>query len=281
MGCKTLYSNYVILLRSDGKVDVFGPNSKELNITDPPPGVKYTQIGCGEMHLVLIMSNGNAVGFGSNKEYQCNIPYLPEGVIYTQVAAGRRHTVLLRSDGTAIAFGDNGDGTAIAFGDNGDGQFNIPDLPEGVIYTQVSAGSNNTMLLRSDGKVVVSGSDINKWNIPNLEQGVNYTQVSVSGYHAVLLRSDGKVETVGENTNNQCDIPELSEGLWYGNFPAKKITFQFVANNTIATSFAGSGKRIINIDITPNTTIRDIWNKLSDYLNTRHLSIVIGGYINL
>merc|ERR1712137_166139 len=62
--------------------------------------------------------------------------------------AGHGHTVLLRSDGRAVSCGFNGFG-----------QCNIPDLPDGVTYSQVSAGYEHTVLLRSDGRAVACGEN--------------------------------------------------------------------------------------------------------------------------
>ena len=51
---------------------------------------------------------------------------------------GSDHTVLLRSDGIVV----------VAIGSNDHGQCNIPSLDEGMTYTQVAAGFQNTVLLR-------------------------------------------------------------------------------------------------------------------------------------
>ena len=56
--------------------------------------------------------------------------------------AGFFHTVLLKNDGHVVACGYN------HFG-----QCTIPALPDGVTYSQVSAGATHTVLLKSDGDV--------------------------------------------------------------------------------------------------------------------------------
>lgn len=66
-------------------------------------------------------------------------------------AANDNHTVVLRSDGAAVACGAN----AV-------GECDIPDLDEGMSYTQVSAGLTHTALLRSNGTVVACG-DNEQW----------------------------------------------------------------------------------------------------------------------
>ena len=69
------------------------------------------------------------------------------------------------------------DGTAVAFGRNQHGQCDIPQLEEGVRYTQVSAGEHHTVLLRSDGTVVACGETARgQCTFPALEEGVRYVQ---------------------------------------------------------------------------------------------------------
>ena len=68
------------------------------------------------------------------------------------------HSVLLRSDGSALACGLNAHKRC-----------NIPALPKGLAYTQVSAGGAHAACLRSDGSVVVCGmNDHGQCNIPSL-----------------------------------------------------------------------------------------------------------------
>ena len=98
----------------------------------------------------------------------------------------------------------------VACGLNDEDQCNIPDLPEGETYIQVSAGHSHTVLLKSDGHVVACGDTAyGKCNIPNLPKGATYTQASAAYLHTVLLRSDGDVVAFGDNYRGQCNIPSL------------------------------------------------------------------------
>ena len=68
----------------------------------------------------------------------------------------------------------------------------IPPLPDGMTYTQVSAGHFHTVLLRSDGVAVACRTIFfGQCDIPRLEDGMTYTQVSAGQKYSVLLRSDG------------------------------------------------------------------------------------------
>mmetsp|Transcript_32941 Transcript_32941/g.71042 ORF Transcript_32941/g.71042 Transcript_32941/m.71042 type:complete len:222 (-) Transcript_32941:16-681(-) len=121
------------------------------------------------------------------------------------VSSGPGHTVLLR-----------GDGNAVACGRNDFGQCTIPQLDDGISYTQVSARAMHTVLLRSDGNAVACGQNVaGECDIPCLADGMTYTQVSAGLHHTVLLRSDGDAVTCGRNDSGQCDIPTLDPGTWY------------------------------------------------------------------
>ena len=88
------------------------------------------------------------------------------------------------------------DGRAVACGRNKDGQCDIPDLPEGIKYWQVSAGAFHTLLLRSDGQAVACGK-ATLCNIPELPDGIEYVQVAAGAFHSILLQSNGGVILVG------------------------------------------------------------------------------------
>ena len=83
-------------------------------------------------------------------------------------------------------------------------------------YTQVSAGSGHSVLLRSDGIAVAVGqNDEGQCNIPLLEDGMSYTDVLAGGLHTLLFRSDGQVVVCGRNDEGQCNIPSLEAGSCY------------------------------------------------------------------
>ena len=210
---------HTVLLRNDGHAVAFGWN--EYSRCNVPrlrlnQGITYTQVSAGHKHTVLLRSDGQAVAFGCRAFGRCGIPPLDEGISYTQVSAGGCHTVLLRSDGEAVTCG-SGDGVAVAVESAVKGQCSIPPLTEGLKYTQVSAGMNHTVLLRSDGKAVACRSFLEdgRCKIPPLDQGISYTQVSAGGRHTVLLRSDGSAVACGSNDEGQCIIPLLDEELFY------------------------------------------------------------------
>eukprot|EP00438_Fugacium_kawagutii_P014428 Skav236083 [mRNA] locus=scaffold2211:423592:432683:- [translate_table: standard] len=95
-------------------------------------------------------------------------------------------------------------------------QEHFQGLLQAVAYTQVSAGGEHTVLLRSDGSAVACGGNhFGQCGIPLADDRVTITQVSAGGFHTVLLRSDGFAVACGRNDFGQCDIPTLDDGVTY------------------------------------------------------------------
>ena len=85
-----------------------------------------------------------------------------------------------------------------------------------MLCVHVSAGGNQTLLLRSDGIAVACGCNLDgQCEIPPLEEGMSYTQVSAGRFHTVLLRSDGNAVACGDSSHDEFFIPPLEEGIAY------------------------------------------------------------------
>ena len=60
-------------------------------------------------------------------------------------------------------------------------------------YTEISAGADHTVLLRSDGSAVAIGNNTHgQCNIPPLKEGMAYIQISAGMGSTVLVRSDSE-----------------------------------------------------------------------------------------
>ncbi len=122
-----------------------------------------------------------------------------------QVEAGENETCLIDTAGRLVCFGDTGLEKA-----------NVPALPAGVTYTQVTANGSVLMALRSDGWVVRWGQNPNNWlTVPGLPAGVTYTDVSVSLMNACALRSNGTAVCWGDDYNGVTNVPALPAGSTY------------------------------------------------------------------
>jgi hypothetical protein len=116
----------------------------------------------------------------------------------------------------------------VAWGSNEFGECDVPPLPPGVTYTEVSAGgyfeylllfaqyAGHSVALRSDGSVVAWGRDLHgQCSVPPLPTGVEYVEIAAGGLHTVARRSDGTVVTWGYDGEGQCRVPALPAGLEY------------------------------------------------------------------
>jgi len=181
-----------------------------------PAGVTITDIAAGYCHSLALASDGTVWAWGDNYygqvgngPYISNIPLqvsLPNGETITNIAAGELFSLALASNGTVWAWGDNtggelGNGTNISS--------NIPvqiSLPNGVIVTNVAAGSGPgaSLALASNGTVwawgdnslgeLGNGTNIGYSNIPvqvSLPSGVIISNISAGYEFSLALESNG------------------------------------------------------------------------------------------
>ena len=220
---------------------------------DLPADFTYLQVSAGVDHSLALGSDGNAYAWGWNTYGQLGdgttsdrntpvrvktpdrktYPDLPEDFTYLQVSAGTYHSLAVGSDGNVYAWGYNysgqlGDGT----GSEQHAPVRVktpdrktyPDLPEDFTYLQVSAGTNHSLAVGSDGNVYAWGYNYNgqlgdgtntdknapvrvrkpdRKTYPDLPADFTYLQVSAGGDHSLAVGSDGYAWAWGCN--------------WYGN----------------------------------------------------------------
>ncbi|MFT7542982.1 MAG: hypothetical protein ACI9K5_003964, partial [Gammaproteobacteria bacterium] len=130
--------------------------------------------------------------------------------VYVQISAGATHTLALRSDGSVEAWGSNYSGES-----------DVPALPAGLSFVEVSAGGNIytggfSVARLSDGSAVAWGASWDgQLNVPALPSGLSYVEVEAGLAHGLARRSDGTVVGWGSNMCGECDIPVLPAGVSY------------------------------------------------------------------
>lgn len=238
-----------VLLRSDGKANVFGRadcRDHRVEFTPREGAQRFVAVGAGLYHTLLLSDDGRLENYGCNGVGQGTPPQLPPRSRYVGVTAGEYHSVAWREDGNALAFGNNfwgqcdipalphgmryvsasagmrhtllvmNNGTVVACGQSADDRCKSPALPSGVRYTAAAAGGRHSLLIRSDGEAVAFGCNADgETDVPPLPTGMSYTFAAAGGSHSVLIRSDGKAIAFGANTHGQCEIPVLVPGTWY------------------------------------------------------------------
>jgi len=188
-----------------------------------------SQVSAGDGHTVALMGNGTVYAWGDNYSGQLGnstndgtenanaVPLQVTGLTgVSQLSAGYNHTIALKSDGTVYAWGSNSFG---CLGDNTTTKKVTPTKVHGVGnvdfltgVSQVSAGENYTVALKSDGTAYAWGYNIygQLGNHTNVNLNPNSTplqitgltegcQVSAGKFHTVVLKIDGTLRACGHN----------------------------------------------------------------------------------
>ncbi|MGV8876666.1 MAG: RCC1 domain-containing protein [Rhodoglobus sp.] len=209
-----------------------GTNSTAANSLVPvtvqaPTGVKFTQISVGDTHSMAIGSDGNTYAWGFNAFGQLGtasansskVPALvitPVGVQFTKISAGEGHSLGLGTDGSIYAWGSNYHGEA---GDKAVQTIATPRLmiptPVGSSFTQILAGFNVSLAVRSDGKTFAWGwnnkgqfgngttTDSETPMLVSTPAGVKFTQVSENAGHVLAIADNGTTYGWGDNSYEQ------------------------------------------------------------------------------
>jgi alpha-tubulin suppressor-like RCC1 family protein len=78
------------------------------------------------------------------------------------------------------------DGSVVAWGANSYSQCNVPALPPGVTYVEISTGGRHTVARRSDGSAIGWGwNAYGQCNLPALPAGYAYADVAAGDFHTL------------------------------------------------------------------------------------------------
>ena len=223
-------------------------------------GIRFSQVSGSTYYGIIssgfslaVGSDGNAYAWGYNNNGQLGdgtsssryapvmvrtpdrstYPDLPADFTYVQVSAGYAHSLAVGSDGNVYAWGYNG------YGQLGDGtrddkhapvrvktpdRKTYPDLPADFTYLQVSAGTDHSLAVGSDGNVYAWGNNSSgqlgdgtrddkhapvrvktpdRKTYPDLPADFTYVQVSAGYQHSLAVGSDGNVYAWGNNSLGQ------------------------------------------------------------------------------
>ena len=218
---------------------------------DLPADFTYLQVSAGTSHSLAVGSDGNVYAWGYNGNGQLGdgtssgrntpvrvktpdrstYPDLPKDFTYLQVSAGVYHSLAVGSDGNAYAWGSNGSGR---LGDGTGGsryapvmvrkpdRKTYPDLPADFTYLQVSAGTDHSLALGSDGYAWAWGCNSygglgnNSYSdsyVPvrvrdpaspkDKSQGLQAAQLSGGYHYSLAVGSDGNAWAWGDNSDGQ------------------------------------------------------------------------------
>lgn len=137
------------------------------------------------------------------------------------VSAGADHSLALHADGTVTSWG----GTLLSFGDVDPYLIDVPPLPSGVTYVEVSAGGMHldcfgpyplSVARRSDGTLVAWGdSQYGQLAVPAAPAGRAFVEIAAGPIHGLARLDDGSVLAWGPNGSGNLDVPALPAGTTY------------------------------------------------------------------
>jgi alpha-tubulin suppressor-like RCC1 family protein len=117
---------------------------------------EFVEIAANGSHTLARRADGSVAAWGSNGDNQCTARQLPAGLWYVEVAAGGFPSSYSFPDaGHSLA--RRNDGSVVAWGRNSHGQCDVPVLPAGLAFVQISAGNRHSLARLSDGSVVAWG----------------------------------------------------------------------------------------------------------------------------
>lgn len=181
------YGRYLAMILEDGSV-TYGAGQSYT----PDEGVQAVSVSVGDMHTVILLSNGKVMAFGSDLYGQCDVSGWKNIVA---ISAGANHTVGLTADGKVVAVGRNNAG-----------QTAVSSIKSAVM---ISAGGRHTLALTSSGKVIACGDDGDGQCSTGFWTDIR--SISAGDIHSVGLTSDGKVVAVGCDLTGRCDVGSLSD----------------------------------------------------------------------
>ncbi len=164
------------------------------------------------------------------------------------VSAGDGHTLAVRSDGSVLAWGLDSDGQLGDGGVSADQSTPVPvfGFGAGSGVVAVSAGSDHSLALRSDGSVWAwgdndfgqlgdRGATIDQQTpVPVSGLGSGVVAVSAGGDHSVALRSDGSVMAWGQDYSGQ-----LGDDHYLLNYAYPRSVFGLGAGSGVVAVSAG------------------------------------------
>ncbi|MGV3588844.1 MAG: T9SS type A sorting domain-containing protein [Adhaeribacter sp.] len=168
---------------------------------------KIVSVATGRYRALALDAEGNVYSWGENNRI---LPQQVAGLSgITAIAVGLSHSLALKSDGSVYAWGFGGDGqlgTGI-FNDKYEAFSSSTPLLVGISEViAISAGSNHSLALTSDGTVYFWGASVTA--VPLKVNTLTEVAAIASGYnHFIALKSDGTVYTWGSN-----DAGELGNG---------------------------------------------------------------------
>ena len=174
-------------------------------------GTNWKQVSAGGYHTAAIKTDGTLwlwgdglsgrLGDDSAESRSSPVQTIAGGTNWKEVSAGTYHTAAIKIDGTLWLWGRNNSGY-LGIDDTANRSSPVQTISGGTNWKQVSAGSDHTAAIKTDGTLWVWGSglygklgtdDIVNRSSPvqTVSGGTNWKQVSAGTFLTAAIKTDG------------------------------------------------------------------------------------------
>ena len=168
-------------------------------------------ISAGNLHTVLLKSDGSVWTTGSNEYGQLGIgdKAIASKNLFVKVmashgkavSASKSQTFILKQDGTVWAAGLNNYGQ-LGIGSTEDKFYEFQETNINSVQA-VAAGNHHTMALQLDGSVWSTGKLVQTNTVFTKIMGGGVKAIAAGHEHGIVLMTDGSVQTIGNNKYGQ------------------------------------------------------------------------------
>jgi alpha-tubulin suppressor-like RCC1 family protein len=228
-------NNHTTAIKTDGTLWTWGvgtsgqlgtndTTTRSTPVTTFAGGTNWKQVSAGTFHTTAIKTDGTLWTWGSGSVGQLGnfstitrsfpVTTFAGGTDWKQVSAGLFHTVAIKTDGTLWTWGYGG------YGQLGNSNFEfsrstpVTTFAGGTDWKQVSAASNHTAAIKTDGTLWTWGfggsaqlgtNDLTDRSTPvtTFAGGTNWKQVDAGGSNTTAIKTDGTLWTWGLGTSGQ------------------------------------------------------------------------------